>query len=109
MSVYRQADPSTSKDAFRSVNVSHAEALVLEALHRFGESRGGTTEEIAEAAHLSLQTVTPRIKPLEAKGLVYRNGERRVGKSKRARLVIRLKSGPVQGALFADENSRIKS
>jgi DNA-binding MarR family transcriptional regulator len=88
MNSFRLTDPATSQEAFLSVNISHAEQLVLEALHNFGSFRGGTTEEIAEAAHLSLQTVTPRIKPLEAKGLVYRNGEKRVGKSNRARLVI---------------------
>lgn len=101
MSGYRLTDPDTSKDASAMVNVSHAEELVLKVLRGFGSFRGGTTEEIAEAAHLSLQTVTPRIKPLENKGLVYRTGEKRVGKSKRARLVFRIRDGAVQSTLFA--------
>jgi hypothetical protein len=43
---------------------------------------------------------------------VYRNGEKRVGKSKRARLVIRLKDdqpqGEPQGTLFDDSNQGTK-
>jgi DNA-binding MarR family transcriptional regulator len=89
MDGFRSTDPSTSKEAFESANVNLLESRVLDALRAMGE-KGGTAEEIAELLNISLQSVTPRIKPLETKGLVYRNGDRRRGKFNTSRLVVRL-------------------
>jgi uncharacterized membrane protein len=49
--------------------------------------RGGTTEEIAEALSLPRVTVSPRLKPLERKGLVQATEQRRPGQSGRAQIV----------------------
>lgn len=69
----RRTDPDTSRDAAKSINVTGLEQLVLEAL----ADRPMTSYELAEHLHLSLVTVSPRLRPLCDKGLVEDSGERR--------------------------------
>lgn len=62
----RRTDPSTSKDAAASVNVTEMEAVVLRAL----AAHPMTTHEIAAHTGVSLVTISPRIRPLVQKRLV---------------------------------------
>jgi DNA-binding MarR family transcriptional regulator len=87
--IRRSNTPETSVDALKSLDVSNLEGCVLRALIALG-NRGGTSEEIADQLGMNLQTITPRLKPLENKGLVERTGEKRKGSSNRARVVFRL-------------------
>ncbi len=73
----RSSDPDTSKDAAARVNVSKRERQVLDALKSLGDK--ATTREIADRSGVELLTVSPRLKPLEAKGLVRRTEARRDG------------------------------
>lgn len=70
----RRTDPETSREAAQKVDANALEALVLKALQEHGS--GGTTEEIADWLHMSLVTVSPRLRPLEMKALVRRDGVR---------------------------------
>ena len=71
----RRTDPITSKESAQRVtaSVSELQQLVLAALRKFGP---GTTEEIARWTAKSLVTISPRLKPLEAKGAVIRSGKK---------------------------------
>lgn len=80
----RHDDPETSHDAAHSVNATALEKECWEALVKFGDL---TTEEIALRLGRPLQTVTPRLVPLERKGRVARTPLRRPGVSGRGRIV----------------------
>ena len=71
----RRSDPLTSKASAQRVTatVSELQALVLASLRRHGP---GTSEEIAQWTGRSLVTISPRLKPLEAKGDVIRSGKK---------------------------------
>ncbi len=83
---YRNVDPLTSKEAAESINATHLEKIVLDAITRSG-SRGMTSEEAAAAVEMELGSITPRFSPLEEKGLIRRTAARRAGKSGRGRIV----------------------
>jgi DNA-binding MarR family transcriptional regulator len=82
----RNTDPLTSKAAAESINATRLEAIVLAAITRSG-SRGMTSEEAAAAVSMELGSITPRLSPLEQKGLIRRTDARRAGKSGRGRIV----------------------
>jgi predicted ArsR family transcriptional regulator len=84
--MYRCTDPCTSIEAAVSLNVPHLEAVIFSWLSKRAGS-GGTSEEIAEALQLPRVTVSPRMKPLERKGLVQASEQRRYGQSGRAQIV----------------------
>jgi hypothetical protein len=68
----RNTDPQTSKDSAAMLNVPPIEKDIYATL-----TRPMTTHEIADASGIPYWTVTPRMKPMEGKGLVKRNGETR--------------------------------
>jgi DNA-binding MarR family transcriptional regulator len=70
----RRTDPQTSHDAADRVDVNRLEGIVLEAI---SNSRGLTSKEIAEVTGLDKWSVSPRIKPLRKKNLVWDSGKRR--------------------------------
>ena len=65
----RRTDPEPSHTAARSLKPRMIESLVLHALRKFGPM---TSHEIAALTGLELVTVSPRLKPLEERGLVRR-------------------------------------
>jgi DNA-binding MarR family transcriptional regulator len=70
----RRSDPETSKEAATKVDVTLTEAVILDWL----EVRGPlTTKEIAELAFCGRDSISPRMKGLEAKGKIIRTAERR--------------------------------
>ena len=73
----RATDPETSKLAARILKPQPIEAIVLHYLKVCGPS---TTAEISEGTGVALITVSPRMKPLEERGLVVRTAERRAKK-----------------------------
>jgi predicted ArsR family transcriptional regulator len=81
---HRRHDPDTSVAAARSTDATRLEALVIEALTRYGPQ---TTEELANRLQLAVVTVSPRMVPLEEKLVVERTPERRRGLSGRPRIV----------------------
>ncbi len=86
---HRHEDPDTSVDAANSVDATALEAEVLVAF-RSVDDCGLTSEEVAALRGMELGSVTPRFRPLEAKGYIYRTEERRPGKSGRNRIVWKL-------------------
>lgn len=84
----RRTDPKTSHDAAVSMepHLSHLESRVLGVLRAAGE-RGATTRELEHLTGLDFATVTPRIKPLCAKGYVKATKKRRAGPSGRSQIV----------------------
>jgi DNA-binding MarR family transcriptional regulator len=81
---WRTTDPDTSAAAAKRVHASRLMAIVVDELRRSGPL---TTEEISDRVREPLQSITPRMAPLVAKGLVYRTTDRRAGASRRARIV----------------------
>jgi predicted transcriptional regulator len=69
----RNTDPDSSHAAARSLNLTRLEALVFNNLESAGPA---TTEELAQRMNMRLVTVSPRLRPLEEKGRVVRNGSR---------------------------------
>lgn len=82
---YRHDDPDTSVAAAMSLDAARMEAIVLEALRKC--DNGGTSRELAEIMGLPGDSVSPRLRPLARKGLIYATSERRVGKSGRSGIV----------------------
>ncbi len=87
---HRHEDPDTSVDAANSVDATALEAEVLVAFRDAPKDYGCTSEEAANYLRMELGSVTPRFRPLEAKGYIYRTSERRPGKSGRNRIVWKL-------------------
>jgi predicted ArsR family transcriptional regulator len=80
----RRSDPQTSHQAARSVQTSDLEGWVLAALRSQGPQ---TTEQLSERLNISLQSITPRMRPLVTKGLVRDSGARLKGENGRSRIV----------------------
>jgi DNA-binding MarR family transcriptional regulator len=72
--VARRSDPETSKQAAAKVDTHKLESDVLYALHEYGPM---TAHQIAEKCRMPLVSISPRLKPLEAKGKVRKTSERR--------------------------------
>lgn len=79
----RSTDPDTSHEAAESVDVSKLEGLVLSVLKmiypRDANWREVSEHPIITEANVDRQSVSPRFKRLEEKGLAERTGERRMG------------------------------
>ena len=75
MGLSRKTDPRTSQEAGNSVNVTEREHAVLKTMRQ--RRRALTTVEISEFSGIPLWTVSPRMKPLEEKGLIQRVGTKR--------------------------------
>lgn len=75
MALARRTDPGTSHVAAARVDVPKAERQVLNALATLGGK--GINNEIAEVLDLRVNATSPRMKPLEKKGLVRRTEYRR--------------------------------
>lgn len=71
----RRTDPDTSHQAAVSVDVQRAEKQVLCCLRSLGGK--AINNEIAEFLGVRVNASSPRMKPLEKKGLVRRTDERR--------------------------------
>lgn len=73
----RRTDPDTSHEAAATVDVTHREQQVLDALA--GAPGGLTTKEMEPVTGVDRLSLSPRMKPLELKGLVVRTDETRDG------------------------------
>lgn len=68
----RRTDPKQSHDAARRVAVNQLERLVLETLEKYGPL---TVKQIAHFCRKDKWSISPRMKPLETKGRVYRHSK----------------------------------
>jgi len=64
------------------------EQIVLEALRELGGK--GTAYQVERHIGIDSNTITPRFKPLEAKGLIERTDERGPGRGTRSQIVWRV-------------------
>ena len=92
----RTSDPITSDEAAELVHVEHVEGVIVRHL-RFWPA-GLTCLELAGSTGLPRDSISPRMKPLETKGLVYRDGTRQVRGARSATTV--WKAVPVQGKML---------
>lgn len=85
----RNTDPSTSHEAARKFRVEHLREKMLQLIQAGGEN-GVIWDDLRDGFDGVQETsLSPRIKELETAGLVYRNGDKRVGRSGTRQLVIR--------------------
>jgi DNA-binding MarR family transcriptional regulator len=79
----RRSDPDTSHAAADSMDPTRLNKLQRKALVALVVCQGqGTNDEIVELSGETWQTITPRMRPLERRGLVRRSGERRARSGK---------------------------
>mgnify|MGYP003139867014 FL=1 len=71
----RRTDPDTSHIAALTVDANRLEKLVVSALTQY--PNGCTVKEISVILDIDKWSISPRMKPLEGKGLVERTTERR--------------------------------
>ena len=71
----RRTDPDTSHIAALTVDANRLEKLVVSALMQY--PKGCTVKEISVILDIDKWSISPRMKPLEGKGLVERTTERR--------------------------------
>mgnify|MGYP003393521023 FL=1 len=72
----RNSDPITSDEAAELVHVEHVEGVIVRHL-KFWPA-GLTCIELAGSTGLAMDSISPRMVKLEEKGLIYRDGTRRV-------------------------------
>lgn len=84
----RRTDPETSHASARKLDVSRVEKQMASALGAHGP---GSSEDVTDWTGLPLVTVSPRLKPMERKGVVYRKGKK-VNRSGRTAIVWALSS-----------------
>lgn len=90
----RRTDPDTSYDAAETVDTTKLETLVYQAVKSFGAA-GCIADDVVEMyPQHGVQTLTPRFRPLLAKGLIEDTGERRVGRCRRKQRVVRAVQRP---------------
>ena len=79
----RRSDPDTSHAAADSMDPTRLNKLQRKALVALVVCQGqGTNDEIVELSGETWRTITPRMRPLERRGLVRRSGERRARSGK---------------------------
>lgn len=71
----RNSDPIPSDEAAGTVDATRLEEVCLRHIRFWPE--GCTSKQLAASTGLPLVTVSPRLKPLEQKGLIYRASEKR--------------------------------
>lgn len=92
----RNTDPITSDLAAEAISpTNRLEEVCLR--HLLFWPAGLTSEGLSDSTGLSLVTVSPRLKPLEQRGLIYRDGTRANRSGKQA---VVWKAVPVQGRLL---------
>ena len=108
----RRVDPDTSREAadwMDGDNAGRMERLALGALRDMGgkaTSYQCVTHIQKLYPHIADGTVTPRMKPLEKKGLIERTEERGPGHGSRTQTVWSIVGAePVQGRLFRVQNA----
>ena len=84
----RRTDPETSKQAALSLDPTEMETLVLEVIRLFPD--GCIFDDIVHMLPTIREvSISPRLKPLQKKGLIEATGELRQGKSGRNQKVLR--------------------
>lgn len=88
----RNGDPDTSHDAAKSVDTSRLEAMVCDAIARYGEA-GCISDQIRSLfPNMPYSSVTARYKALMDKGMIIDTGKRKPGASGRGQRVMRISS-----------------
>jgi hypothetical protein len=89
--LYRNGAPDTSVKAALSLNVTHLEQMVYEAIRDAGH-QGMTADELLQLfPDYSYSSITARPASLKRQGLVIDTGERRPGRSGRPQAVLKAK------------------
>lgn len=86
----RSSDPSTSFAAAMAIDgerETRLERLVLDTL-RAALPGGLTVPEIADANHIDRDTISPRMKSLLAKGLIFNTGHKAIPPGKNRKCIV---------------------
>ena len=92
----RNSDPITSDRATETVHVERTEGIIVTHLRNW--PAGLTCIELAHSTGMARDSISPRMVKLEDKGLIYRDGTRRVRGARSATTV--WKAALVQGTLL---------
>ena len=85
----RKTDPETSKEAGASIDTTNLEKIVLEAIKAFPD--WCILQDIEHTIpHIRQSSISPRIRPLIRKGLIYATGEYRPSYSGRSQRVLKV-------------------
>ena len=84
----RHSDPDTSHAAAESVDATALEAIVHQVIKSFGSAGCISDDVLLAMPDYAYGTVTPRYRPLIAKGLIITPGEKRKGVSGRSQRVM---------------------
>ena len=84
----RRNDPATSHEAAESVDTSHMEQVVLEAIQDFKEKGCISDQVVSKLSHHRYSSVTARYKQLKEKGLVIVDHRKRTAISGRSQLIM---------------------
>ena len=88
----RSSDPETSHEAAEEVKVGPLQIAVLRTLRasELHDPPGLTMNQVVEIADRPNESITPRFRPLAAKGLIYDTGEKRRNRSGKNAIVWRI-------------------
>ncbi len=87
----KRIDPETSHEAGHLVDSAYREKVVFDTVSRFPHHTGMICQEIATVLGKHMHDTSPRISGLLEKGLLYRQGDKRLGdKSNRYQLIVRV-------------------
>jgi len=88
--ITRKDAVQTSRDAGDSVDTSKMEEIVFNAIVKFPQNTGCTPVELALITGIPHYRISPRLKGLERKELIYYQGDTRKGTTNRQLRVIRI-------------------
>lgn len=103
---YRNSDPDTSKEAFTSTNVKTVEDKIVKVVFSKGAD-GCTMDDIArELPQYRMHTLSPRFKPLLARGVIEDTGLCRLGGARKRQRVVRFVPEPDRHIVAANYRER---
>jgi len=84
----RDSDPDTSHEAAELMSrekICRLQFIIVKYLRQLGNM--GTSEEVENLSGISLQSLTPRFRPMVKKNILIDSGKRKTGKSGRRRIL----------------------
>jgi hypothetical protein len=88
--LHRKDSTETSAEAAYSVNTTNLEEMVYNEIASFGSSGCISDDILSKYPSFPYSSITARFASLERKELIYRNGEKRRGRSGRNQSVMRV-------------------
>ena len=87
--LYTSDSPETSVEAAHAVDTPKLEKIVHEAIISFGSEGAIADDLLTQFYGYPYSSITARFAALERKGFIYRNGEKKKGRSGRNQMIMR--------------------